>query len=120
MKLLGSIVWIALEAGLTVLCAEVFAGFVHWFEDAYIREDTPLIGRWMGRPNIIHHHYPRYMTRNNWWQSNYDVVIFGMCVVTTAWLAGVLTWEVWLFAVLCANATRCTSGRTARVKRTGR
>ncbi|MDB6015872.1 MAG: Kua-ubiquitin conjugating enzyme hybrid localization domain protein, partial [Pedosphaera sp.] len=39
-------------------------GLVHWFEDAYVREGTPLIGRHVARPNIVHHHYPRYMTRH--------------------------------------------------------
>ncbi|MEI9865770.1 MAG: fatty acid desaturase CarF family protein [Limisphaerales bacterium] len=47
----------------TVFAAEFAAGFVHWFEDAYIRENTPFIGRLVGRPNTIHHHYPRHMTR---------------------------------------------------------
>ncbi len=48
-----------LEVVGTVFSAELVAGVVHWFEDAYVREDTPLIGRLVGRPNIIHHHFPR-------------------------------------------------------------
>ena len=51
----------------TVFAAEFVAGVVHWFEDAYVRESTPLIGKFVGRPNTVHHHYPRYMTRHNWW-----------------------------------------------------
>lgn len=87
-----------------VIVAEFAAGLVHWLEDAYIREDTPLVGRWIARPNIIHHHYPRHMTRHNWWQSSCDLVLLAALLVLGAWWAGLLTWQVWLFAALAANA----------------
>jgi len=90
----------------TILAAEFAAGFVHWFEDAYIRNDTPLIGRFIGRPNTVHHHYPRYMTRNNWWQSSWDLVLLAAALVVGAWWIGLLTWHVWLFALLAANANQ--------------
>ncbi len=88
----------------TVFTAEFAAGIVHWFEDAYVREDTPLIGKHVGRPNTVHHHYPRYMTRNNWWQSSWDLCLLSALAVLIAWACGVLTWQVWLFAILAANA----------------
>ena len=93
-----------LQIAATVLAAEFAAGFVHWLEDAYVREDTPLIGRHIARPNIVHHHYPRHMTRNSWWQSSYDLIMVSMVLVLAAWCVGLLTWQVWLFAVLSANA----------------
>ena len=77
---------------------------MHWFEDAYVWQDTPLIGRYVARPNIVHHHYPRYMTRHNWWQSSWDLCVLSALVVLIAWACGVLNWEVWLFAILAANA----------------
>src|ERR1700722_2425015 len=88
----------------TVLAADFVAGLIHWLEDAYVREDTPLIGKRVARPNIIHHHFPRHMTRNNWWQSNYDLLLVSVALIAIAWCLGWLTWEVWLFAVLSANA----------------
>lgn len=86
------------------MAAEFAAGCVHWLEDAYIREDTPLVGRWIARPNIIHHHYPRYMTRHNWWRSSWDLVLLAALLVLGAWSIGWLTWPVCLFALLAANA----------------
>lgn len=88
----------------TVFAAEFVAGLVHWFEDAYVREDTPLIGRWIARPNIVHHHYPRYMTRHSWWQSSADLFCLSAALIAVAWYFHLLTWQVWLFAVLTANA----------------
>jgi len=106
MELFSNIARVVLETVLTVFCAELIAGIVHWFQDAYVREDTPLIGRLLGRPNVIHHHYPRYMTRNTWWQSSYDLVIFAACLIMTFGFGGILTWQVWLFAILSANANQ--------------
>jgi hypothetical protein len=90
----------------TVFTAEFVTGIVHWFEDAYVREDTPLIGRHVARPNIVHHHYPRFMTRLNWWQSSWDLCLISGLLVVIAWLCGALTWQVWLFAILAANANQ--------------
>ena len=88
----------------TVFAAEFAAGFVHWIEDAYIRDETPVVGRLIGRPNTVHHHYPRFMTRHTWWQSSWDLVLLSALLILGAWLCGCLTWQVWLFAALSANA----------------
>jgi plasmanylethanolamine desaturase len=89
---------------LTVLAADFVAGMIHWLEDAYVREDTPLVGKYVARPNIVHHHYPRYMTRHSWWQTSFDLIIVSALLVVAAWFAGLLTWEVWVFAIVSANA----------------
>lgn len=88
----------------TVLAADFVAGMVHWLEDAYVREDTPIIGKYVARPNIIHHHYPRYMVRHNWWQTSFDLILVSVALLIGAWFLGLLSWEVWLFAILSANA----------------
>lgn len=88
----------------TVFAADFVAGVIHWLEDAYVHEDTPLIGKYIARPNIVHHHYPRYMTRHNWWQTSADLVVVSTVLVAAAWCLGLLTWEVGVFAILSANA----------------
>jgi len=97
---------ILLEIFATALVADFIAGFVHWLEDAYAREDTPILGPLVARTNIIHHHYPRFFTRLSWWQSSWDLL--GLCaiIVFGAWELNLLTWEVWLFAVLTTNANQ--------------
>lgn len=95
---------VVLQAGAVALAADFAGGVVHWLEDAYVREDTPLIGRHVARPNIVHHHFPRYMTRHNWWQTSWDLCLLSATLVLGAWCLGLLTWQVWLFAILTANA----------------
>jgi ubiquitin-conjugating enzyme E2 variant len=90
----------------SLFAAEFAAGLVHWFEDAYVREDTPLIGRHVARPNIVHHHYPRYMTRHTWWQSSWDLALLSAILVLVAWAFGRLTWPVWVFAIVATNANQ--------------
>jgi hypothetical protein len=64
--------------------ADFVAGFVHWFEDAYVREDTPVIGALVGKPNVIHHHLPRYFTRFTWWHSSRDLLLISSLIVLAA------------------------------------
>src|SRR5579859_2920285 len=89
-----------------ILAADFAGGFVHWLEDAYIREDTPLIGKWVARPNIVHHHFPRYMARFSWWSTSRDLFVLSALLVAIAWCLGVLTWEVWLFAMLADSTNK--------------
>ena len=95
---------VLLQIVLVLASADFLAGIVHWLEDAYIREDTPLIGTTIGRANVIHHHLPRHMTRNNWWQSSWDLVAFSAILLLIAWKLGMLGWQTWLFAIVSANA----------------
>jgi ubiquitin-conjugating enzyme E2 variant len=98
--------WIEImfEIVVTVGLADFVAGFVHWFEDAYVREDTPLIGTAVGKPNVIHHHLPRYFTRFSWWYSSRDLLLISCLIVLAAWGFGLLTWQVLLFAAVSTNA----------------
>jgi ubiquitin-conjugating enzyme E2 variant len=101
MKTFLNLLW---QIPAVVFAAEFTAGFVHWFEDAYIRDNTPLVGRVIGRPNTVHHHYPRFMTRHSWWQSSWDLLLLAAILIVGAWCLHLLTWHVWLFAFLAANA----------------
>lgn len=103
---MNTILLILLEFFATLLAADFAAGFVHWLEDAYAREDTPVIGPLIARANIVHHHYPRYFTRLSWWESSWELLVLSAVAVLGAWSLGLLTWQVWLFAVLATNANQ--------------
>lgn len=89
-----------------VLLADFLAGIIHWFEDAYCDAETPVLGPLLIRPNIVHHHYPRFFTRLSWWQSSWELVLVGAGVVGLAAWCGVLSWQVWLFVAISVNANQ--------------
>ena len=85
---MNDLISLSLQAAGMVLAADFAAGLVHWIEDAYIREDTPVLGAWIGRPNIVHHHLPRRMTRNTWWESNQELLVaMGVLIIAAALIA---------------------------------
>ena len=90
-----------------LLLADLVSGLVHWFEDAYVHADMPLLGKWLAgvaEDNRLHHHKPRAFLTKTWWQSSWDLVLLSAVLVVIAWCCGWLTWHVWLFALLGANA----------------
>lgn len=120
MKLLLLTAWQFAQVVLIAALADFIAGIVHWLEDAYFTEDTPVIGPLFIRPNIVHHHLPRYFTRLSWWQSSFDLLIVNLVFLAWAWWFGFLSWQLVLFAVLSTNAneihkwshrTRAENGR---------
>ena len=107
---------ICLQVVGVTLAADFAAGFIHWIEDAYIRENTPLLGRFIGKPNTIHHHLPRYMIRNSWWRSNREQLIAMGVLLAFLSLLNLVTWRECLFALVAgyANVVHKWSHRTRR------
>ncbi len=100
--------WIVglLKFALAVLAADFLVGFVHWIEDAYVREDWPVLGPLVGRPNILHHHLPRHFVRKSWFQSCWDQLLLAAGIAGIAFWMEALTWPVMVFVVLVGNANQ--------------
>ena len=97
---------VALQFVSVVLVADFVSGVVHWAEDAYARKDTPIIGKWIGEANIEHHSRPRAFVARGWWASSWDLALTGVLVVSGAWWMKLLSWHVWVFALISANANQ--------------
>lgn len=89
-----------------VMLADFVAGVIHWLEDAYGSEDTPVVGPLLIKPNIVHHHFPRHFTKLSWWQSSWDLVIVGALLLAAGWHWGFLSWQLGLFVILSVNANQ--------------
>src|SRR5581483_222146 len=88
----------------TILAADFATGLFHWLEDAYAREDTPVIGKIIAKPNILHHHYPHAMARHSWWKTSRELMLAALGIVVVAALLGYFSWEIVLFALLVGNS----------------
>src|SRR5258708_33335646 len=85
-----------IDVVLVILLVDVVSGFIHWAEDTFWTEDTPVLGKWIVSPNVIHHRDGGAFVRNSWFQSSWDLLIAGLVIVGVAWMTGVLSWQRWL------------------------
>lgn len=97
---------IALELVAVWLLVDFVSGVVHWAEDSYGGETTPVIGRWIVGPNVLHHRSGSAFIDKSWIASSWDLAAVGVAILVAAGFAGVLTWHVGLFALLGANANQ--------------
>ena len=89
-----------------VLLADLVTGTVHWAEDTFGSEKTPVIGKWLIKPNLDHHRDVGAFVRKSWAQSSWDLAIAGAVLVGAAAWQGLLTWQLWLFTLLTINANQ--------------
>jgi hypothetical protein len=97
---------IALELVGVLLLVDFVSGVAHWAEDSYCTEATPVIGRWVVVPNLLHHRNGYAFVAKSWIASSWDLAAAGAAIVAIAGLVGALTWHVVLFAALGANANQ--------------
>ena len=95
------ILWLNILA--VLLLADFVTGLAQWFEDAYARDEWPLLGPLIARPNIIHHHDPRRILRSSWWSSTWLLLCMAASFALGAWLLGCLNWQVGFFAVVISQ-----------------
>jgi plasmanylethanolamine desaturase len=95
-----------LEAALVILLADGVSGIVHWAEDTFWVERTPVLGRWIVQPNVLHHRNGSAFVQNTWLQSSWDLLAVGVLILVVAWRLDALTWHVWLFVAVGANANQ--------------
>ena len=128
MHLFLTVLSTALQIVLVAALSDFIAGLIHWAEDAYFTENTPIIGPLFIRANIVHHHYPRFFTHLSWWHSSRDLVLVGALLLLAAWPLGLLCWQLGLFVALSINAneihkwshrTRKENGRLISASKTG-
>ena len=95
---------IILDILVVILAVDFGSGLLHWLEDSYGRPDWPVTGRWVTKPNILHHKSPNAFTGNSWLRSAAVLLVLGAAVIGTAWLIGMLTWQLLLFVAIGVNA----------------
>jgi hypothetical protein len=57
------------------LLADFLSGFWHWLEDRYFEESWPLIGKYIAKPNTLHHDQPRAFLDQGYWSRNWTTLL---------------------------------------------
>src|SRR2546425_1171699 len=94
------------QAAMVILLVDFVSGVVHWAEDTFWTETTPVVGRWIVEPNVLHHNDGSAFTQNNWLPSSWDLLVVGALILGLAWLLDQLSWRVWLFVIVGINANQ--------------
>ena len=81
------------QAAIVILLVDFVSGLVHWAEDTFWTETTPVVGRWIVEPNVLHHNDGSAFTQNNWLQSSWDLLVVGALILGLAWLLDQLLWR---------------------------
>lgn len=99
-----------------ILLADFLTGFFHWIEDNYGSEKTPIIGKNVTGPNLLHHRKPRVFLENSWIKSADVSIVLTIVGIGIAWAFNFLTWQFMLvlFILLNANEVHKWSHRSRR------
>lgn len=94
------------KAMTVILLADFVTGFIHWLEDSYFSQTTPLLGKWLIEANVSHHQYPQAFLKKSWWESSWDLLAIGSMILFISFCLHRLTWEVGLFVLIIINANQ--------------
>lgn len=53
------------------IAADFLSGFYHWLEDRYAKDDWPIIGKHIAKPNKFHHQVPSAFLASSYWTRNW-------------------------------------------------
>lgn len=57
------------------LAADFIAGFWHWIEDRYFDTTWPVIGKYIAKPNELHHEQPTAFLFQSYWSRNWTTIL---------------------------------------------
>lgn len=67
--------------GYLVICwvaADFLSGVIHWAEDRYANENWPIIGKFVAKPNQLHHAAPFAFLAGSYWHRNWTTIVLAM------------------------------------------
>ncbi len=95
-----------IELIVLILLLDLISGIVHWAEDTFWNESTPIIGKWLVIPNELHHRDPSAFVKNTWLQSSWDLLLVGLIVLGIAAMLGEMTWQLLVIFLVGVNANQ--------------
>lgn len=66
------------------LIADLLSGFWHWLEDRYFEEEWPILGKYVAKPNTLHHAQPSAFLHQGYWSRNWTTILpasIAACIV---------------------------------------
>lgn len=102
------------QIGLILLLVDFISGVVHWIEDSYFSETTPVIGPLVVAPNILHHRSPRHFIKGSFWFRNNTTILPCLIILALGTAVWGFHWQLLLFCVVLSfsNELHCWAHRS--------
>lgn len=88
-----SLLWVAGQLFLLWLAADLITGAVHWWQDTYGNPHWPILGKYVVKPNLVHHVDPRAMIRISYWKRVGASVVAGAIIIGLLWACNRCSWQ---------------------------
>lgn len=85
------------------LAADFLSGFWHWIEDRYFEERWPIIGKYIAKPNALHHAQPAAFLAAGYWKRNWTTILPAVTALALSWSIGA-PWQVLLVFAFASQA----------------
>lgn len=103
----------------TILCswllADFTSGFWHWLEDRYFDERWPIVGKYIAKPNALHHARPAAFLDQGYWSRNWTSILPAAVVAVVMLLCG-CSWISILPVVMVSQANEVHAWAHRRVE----
>ena len=86
------------------ILADFITGVVHWWEDTYGNPNWPIIGKYVVKPNLIHHKQPAKLLEGSYWSRINTSFFAALIIGVIFWLCNLLSWKVTLCLLFCVQA----------------
>lgn len=97
------------------LIADFTSGFWHWLEDRYFDERWPVIGKYIAKPNALHHAQPAAFLHQPYWSRNWTSIVPAAVAVAIVLVSGGGFWSV-LPVVMVSQANEVHAWAHQRVQ----
>jgi plasmanylethanolamine desaturase len=102
-----------------LLAVDFASGLLHWAEDTFGTEATPILGRWIVAPNVLHHRDASAFVAKGWWASSWDLLLAVLVIGAGIWWFFGFSWQLVLFCLVGANANQIHKWNHLGPARTG-
>ena len=101
--------------------ADLLAGFWHWVEDRYFETEWPLIGKYIAKPNELHHSQPAAFLDQGYLKRNWTTLVPALIGFAIALDCHAPLWVLAMFAFVSqANEIHAWAHRGRLQTRLGR
>lgn len=85
------------------IVADFITGIIHWWEDTYGNPNWPIIGKYVVKPNLIHHKQPTKLLEGSYW-TRINTSFFAAAIIGGVfWFIGIRSWQIMMCLLFCTQ-----------------